>query len=392
MSRFALVGVLVVLAICVVGCGASRERGAPPPAATPSTAGADRWGTIWLCRPGLVGNPCLGDLTTTIVGPGGARHVVRSSAAHDAPVDCFYVYPTVSGQPTVNASLDAGFREREVAFAQASRFSMVCRVFAPVYRQITLSALARPRRITLHDATIAYNDVRAAFHDYLVHYNDGRGIVFIGHSQGAAILIRLLQQEVDRRPSVRRRLVSALLLGGNVTVRKAGRVGGDFAHIPECGSSDEFGCVVAYSSFTSTPPPNSQFGRTTSDAGVSLLAPREPSPRLRIMCVNPASPRGGTAYLEPVIPSIALHFLAPRQPLAIGTPWVAFSNAYTGRCESSGNAAWLQVSHAKSGVDRAPALTRLQQPVLGLHILDVNIALGDLVRLVGNQASAYAHR
>ena len=60
----------------------------------------------------------------------------------------------------------------------------------------------------------------SAFRDYLAHYNDGRGIVFIGHSQGAVILIRLLQQEVDRTPALRNRLVSALLMGGNVTVPK----------------------------------------------------------------------------------------------------------------------------------------------------------------------------
>jgi hypothetical protein len=30
--------------------------------------------------------------------------------------------------------------------------------------------------------------------------------------------------------------------------------------------------------------------------------------------------------------------------------------------------------------------------LLGLHILDVNIALGNLVGLVGDEARAYAHR
>ena len=115
--------------------------------------------------------------------------------------------------------------ESEVAIAQASRFSQVCRVFAPVYRQITLSALDHPARITLADALIAYDSVLSAFRDYMAHYNHGRGIVFIGHSQGAAILIRLLKQEVDATPPVRRRLVSALLMGGNVTVRRAGLSG-----------------------------------------------------------------------------------------------------------------------------------------------------------------------
>ena len=148
-----------------------------------------------------------------------------------------------------------------------------------------------------------------AFRDYLAHYNHGRGIVFIGHSQGATILIRLIQQEVDTVPSVRRRLVSALLMGGNVTVPQGKTVGGDFKHIPACSSATEIGCVVAYSSFTSKPLADSQFGRSSSDAGVGLLARRHLSPSLEIMCVNPASPSGGTGWLQPYIPALALTFI-----------------------------------------------------------------------------------
>ena len=73
---------------------------------------------------------------------------------------------------------------------------------------------------------------RACFAVVAAHYNDGRGIVFIGHSQGASILIALLKRVVDAKPAVRRRLVSALLLGENVTVPKGRAVGGDFEHIP----------------------------------------------------------------------------------------------------------------------------------------------------------------
>lgn len=332
---------------------------------------------------------CRSDLATTVVAPTGAMHVVQTRPAASPPVDCFYVYPTISGQTTVNASLSVGFREREVATAQAARFSQVCRVYAPVYRQITLSALDHPKRITLANALIAYRSVLAAFHTYLAHYNDGRGIVFIGHSQGAAILIRLIQREVDPVPALRRRLVSALLLGGNVTAAKGSSLGGDFGHIPACTSSRESGCVVAYSSFTAKPPANSQFGRTSSDAGVALLAPRNSSPNLRIMCVNPASPAGGTARLDPAFPSLLLTFLPGKGVPSVTTPWVAFPDRYTARCESSGNASWLQIDPVGKG---GGLLTRLQDPVLGLHILDVNIALDDLVRLVRAQAAAYARR
>jgi len=266
---------------------------------------------------------------------------------------------------------------------------LICRVYAPVYRQITLSALDQPARITLADALIAYNSVLAAFRDYLAHYNHGRGIVFIGHSQGASILIKLLKDQVDAKPAMRHQLVSALLLGGNVTVRKGRSTGGDFDHIPLCGSSMQTGCVVAYSSFTAKPPSNSQFGRTTSDAGVSLLAPHNISPKIAIACVNPAAPAGGQTRLDPYVPSLFLQFLAAGAAPQVGTPWVSFPAEYTASCKSSGNATWLQVTHTSGSLDQRPLLGQLVDPALGLHILDVNIALGNLVQLVRDEAGAY---
>jgi hypothetical protein len=346
----------------------------------------DRWGTVWLCRPGERHNPCLSDLTTTIVEPDGATRIERLRAAAGPPIDCFYVYPTISGERTVNADLAVGFREREVAVAQAARFSQVCRVYAPVYRQLTLSALVHPGRIRRRNALIAYRSVVAAFHSYLAHYNDGRGIVFIGHSQGAAILTELLRQEVDNVAALRHRLVSALLLGGNVTVADRQRTGGDFKHIPACASSQQSGCVVAYSSFLGTPPRNSQFGRTSSDAGLKLLAPQGRSPGLRIMCVNPASPGAGSGRLQPALPSLLLTLLAVKGIPPVSTAWAALPGRYTARCQSSGNATWLQI---RATAGRPSLLTRLRDPGLGLHVLDLTIALDNLVHLVGEQARAY---
>jgi hypothetical protein len=380
------VSALVAVGFVLAGCGGAKNK--PPAAETPR----HRSETVWLCRPGLADDPCTSDLSATVVARSGAVRVERARPARKPAIDCFYVYPTISGQPTINANLAVGFRERVVAVAQASRFSQVCRVYAPVYRQITLRALQHPARITRANALTAYDSVRAAFRDYLVHFNHGRGIVFIGHSQGATILIHLLRGEVDGTPTLRRRLVSALLLGGNLTVPRGRNVGGDFAHIPACRSSRQIGCVVAYSSFTSEPPPNSQFGRTTSDAGVRLLAPVHSSLDLRIMCVNPASPGGGTAPLDPYVPSLALVFLSHGQAPKVRTPWVSFPGEYTARCESSGNATWLQVTRIGGRTDHRPALTTLQDSALGLHVLDVNLAVGNLVQLVRDEAAAYGSR
>ena len=72
---------------------------------------------------------------------------------------------------------------------------------------------------------VAYDSVALAWHDYLAHFNDGKPIVLLGHSQGSAILIELLQREVDNDPAMRPRLVSALILGGNVEVPAGGASG-----------------------------------------------------------------------------------------------------------------------------------------------------------------------
>lgn len=376
-----------VTALALAGCGS----GSRPATTSTLPRVSSRPAVVWLCRPGLAGDPCNADLTTTVVAPDGATRVERLAPARAPAVDCFYVYPTISDEQTVNSNLAIGFRQQEVAIAQASQFSRVCRVYAPVYRQITLQAVDHPSLITRADAETAYSSVLAAFRVYLARYNHGRGIVFIGHSQGALILIRLLEETVDRSSQLRDRLVSAILLGGNLLVPRGGRSGGDFRHIPACDSPRETGCVVAYSSFTAKPPPGSEFGLTTSDAGVGLLAPRHPSPRLQIMCVNPAAPGGGSGALDPMVPALALAFLpASRATPAVHTAWVSFPGEYSARCETAGDATWLQVSRTVNG--EAPFLTHLSDPLLGLHILDVNIALGNLVALVGSEAAAYRLR
>ena len=199
----------------------------------------------------------------------------------------------------------------------------------------------------------------------------------------------MLKQEVDAKPRCRR-LVSALLLGGNVTVAKGRTIGGDFAHIPACTSSRQTGCVVAYSSFTSKPPKNSQFGRTTSDAGVSLLAPRTSRPGpVQIMCVNPGRLRRWNRGARAVRPDALLHV---RRQLARSDDSLVRLLRRLQRPLQVVRQRELAPDHPHGRhADTRPLLTRFQQPILGLHILDLNIALGNLVHVVTRQAQSYRH-
>jgi hypothetical protein len=64
--------------------------------ASPGPANAQ---TTWLCRPGLPDNPCESSRTATVITADGDTSI-EQSATGDQPIDCFYVYPTVSSQPS----------------------------------------------------------------------------------------------------------------------------------------------------------------------------------------------------------------------------------------------------------------------------------------------------
>jgi hypothetical protein len=344
---------------------------------------------VWLCRPGLAHNPCASDLRSTSVSAAGAKTTEAAAPAANPPIDCFYVYPTVSKQQTLNANLHIDPEETAVAVAQAARFSQVCRVFAPMYPQLTESAIGGgTSAVTATAAIKAYAGVLDAWHDYLAHDNHGRGVVVIGHSQGAFLLEALLQREVDPAAAVRKKLVSAILLGGNVTVPKGKIVGGEFTHIPACTSGDQVGCVVAYSSFDSEPPANSLFGR--AGTGISANFGGAPAPGQQVLCTNPAELDGSAGRLRPYFPTAPFPGLGNGQASSgISTPWVSFPGEYAGACRNRGGASWLQVTRVRAD-DPRPVVHDSLGPTWGLHLVDVNIALGNLVALIAKQARAYA--
>ena len=225
--------------------------------------------TVWLCRPGLPADPCTYSRAgTTVTAAGATTETDPVTAASAQNFDCFYVYPTVSTEPGDNANLAIQPAEQVAAVAQASRFSQVCNVWAPMYRQSTNAAIKDGNFLKPRVIDTAYDSLLSAWKDYITHDNDGRPIIFIGHSQGATLLIKLLRQEVDPSSKLRKQLVSAIILGGNVQVPTKGDVGGSFRNIPTCTSAAQTGCVIAYSAFGSTPPARSLFGR--AGKGVSL--------------------------------------------------------------------------------------------------------------------------
>ena len=331
--------------------------------AAPAVSGAK---TVWLCKPGLTSNPCTSPLTATVQAADGGSRIERSRPARRPRIDCFYVYPTVSAQPAIQATRSKDPELKAIARLQASRFSQRCRVFAPVYRQITLRGIASGGLGSPEMRARAYGDVRAAWRTYLRRHNRGRGVVLLGHSQGTFMLRELVTREIDRRAKVRRRLVSALLIGGNVLVERGRNRGGDFRNVRACGTARQTGCVVAYSIYDEVPPAGSIFVRA-------------PSPDQRVLCTNPASLRGGRGLLD-------TYALAPA---GAPTPWLAYPNRYAARCRSEGGATWLHAEPTGGAADTRPVSGPVLGPSWGLHLVDASLPLGNLVDLVRTQEKAY---
>lgn len=327
----------------------------------------------WLCAPGQR-DVCDTGLRTTVFSP--TREVLRvERPRRDARnVDCFYVYPTVSGQPTTYANKRVDPEIRSIALYQAARFNEVCRVFAPVYRQRTVASIGAPSGPrTDRGPDVAYADVREAWRTYLRRHNKGRGVVLVSHSQGTFHLRNLIKDEIDDGDRVHRRIVSAILLGGNV-------VEGEFNGFLPCRTPEQLRCVVAFSVYDETPPPDALFGRSPSGA--------------RVVCTNPARLLGGRAVVDTIYPSepyapgtliaTGIALLGVQQPTA-PTPWVRV-RGYRARCVREARASFLKFTPVGGAPDFTPSPT----PQWGLHLTDGNIALGDVVRLVRRQAAAFA--
>lgn len=351
----------------------------------------------WLCRPGRPGDACDVDLTTTIVAADGTMTRETFAADPNAPIDCFYVYPTISTDTGRNSDMTPDPAEKNVILQQFARFASTCRPFAPIYRQITIRGLTQ--RLAAGSASVPfetgvqYTDVRDAWQEYLKNDNQGRGFVLVGHSQGSYILEELIRNEIDGKP-IQKQMVGAYLLGATLLTPKGQDVGGQFKQIPLCRTPGQVGCVVNFSAFRATlpPPANSLFGRSEN-------------PEMTASCTNPVTFSAGSAPLKAYLSGNGRTIVnsVPIKPWAgdktVDTPFVSVPGLLTAQCTSNEFATYLEITvNADAGDARVDDITGdlatagKPNPMWGLHLIDVNLVMGNLLDNVDAQSKAYRSR
>jgi hypothetical protein len=184
-------------------------------------------------------------------------------------------------------------------------------------------------------------------------------------------------------------MVSALLLGFNVEVPQGRDVGGTFQRTPLCTRAGQTGCVITYVSFRdgAPPPEGALFGRAAG-------------PGNTVGCTNPAALGGSApapldsywfANSSSMPPGFAWSSAGPPPALFLHTQGLV-----SARCVNEGNVGYLAVSvnadPADARTDRIPGdvvIAGQPQPGWGIHLVDVNLAQGDLIRIVQAQSAAF---
>ena len=380
-------GVMTWGAVLVVAVASMLSVVVPDASARPA---ASR--TTWLCSPSMDHDPC--DLPTDTTD---LRSGTRTSSAvpreADKPVDCFYVYPTVSNEVALHASKKATPEVQSIAQYQASRFRTQCRVFAPVYRQIPLVTLAT-QAAGSRLADLAYADVLRAWREYLANDNNGRGVILIGHSQGTLMLRKLIRENIDKNPPVRQRLVGAFLMGGNASTAPGRTTGTDFKNIPTCTRRGQSGCVVAYSTAITDPPTGlSLFGNGNLDI-LSAAFGLPAGAGNQTVCTDPAtlsgdhSPAGITVPSEPyafgIISTLMDYTAFPQGLPRSKSSWTTSRERTVGRCVNANGHHLYRFGNT----DGSHTINEL--PLFNTHLVDMNLGADRLVSIAAQQAATWS--
>ncbi len=372
-----------VLSVALFGFGAPASANSAADDGKSVYADSDKW----LCLPGRE-DTCDQDLATTVVEADGTMTLEQFDPPADAPVDCFYIYPTISLDQSANADWNEGPEEGRVIQQQLARFADVCRIYAPKYRQITMLGASGqlPRAEVIAAFRTAYGDVTDAWKYYLENYNQGRGVILIGHSQGSRMMNQLIKREIDGKPA-QDRIVAAYLNGTSVLVPEGKVVGGDFKSMPLCTSASETSCIVAYRSFRDTIGPVNDYAATSRDG-------------MTIACVNPAALGGGEAPLHSYLTTDALMGGPVPQwttdDRKVETPFASVPGLLTGECVSNEKGQYLTIRIKADPDDpRTDDITGdiytegKLNPDMGLHLIDINLVMGNLLDLAQEQSAVW---
>jgi hypothetical protein len=359
------------LALMLSACGGGGQSGSAASSSGSSgmVSGGSDYSVManWVCRPGEE-DVCTTGLDALVQNVDGSTESLPFTAAADPAIDCFYIYPTVSKEQMQYADLTDSPEIQDITRAQVGRLSSRCRVFAPIYRQVTLYGVTEQMSGSFAQSDYPTADVQAAWAYYMANDNQGRGVVLIGHSQGTILLQNLIATSIDGQSS-QKLLVSAFLAGDpSLGVPEGATVGGTFSHIPTCSDSAETGCVYVWASYPAGDTSDPMFGGRSFGGLVSA-------------CVSPAAPAGGSGALK-------FYHSNSEAPW-----WTELLGQYSGECQQDASGANIFVVSVNPGplADQDTAILKAADigGGWGLHPSDIALVQGNILDVLDAEIATW---
>ena len=124
---------------------------------------------------------------------------------------------------------------------------------------------------------------------------------------------------------------------------------------------------------------------------------------MRAACVNPADLDGGDGFLKPILPTGPVMFEehAPPEPWTtdnpvMDTPFVELPGLVSARCINKGGFNYLAITVNADPLDKRTdaiggdvVVNGSLRPLWGLHIVDMHLAMGNLVDIVARQSAEW---
>lgn len=169
----------------------------------------------------------------------------------DEQGDVFVIVPSVyrGGEHYVLPSDDLRRKsklERIVRPNYVTPYGDAGRLFAPFYRQASLYSYMTTREDARLAQDFAYQDVKRAFDVFLEQSPPERPLVLVGHNQGAAHLIRLLQDYFANDATLTQRLAVAYIIDYPVPLDLFDTA---FGGLRPCETANDTSCVAAFGTF-----------------------------------------------------------------------------------------------------------------------------------------------
>lgn len=258
--------------------------------------------------------------------PGPAQWLPHGLAAdpETLTVPVFFIHPTsYLKRAHWNAPLDDKDANRIAGMmvrAAATPFNVSSQLWIPRYRQATFGAFVTDKPEAQQALDLAYDDVSAAFDQFIASIPAGSPFVIAGHSQGGYHLKRLLADKVRGTP-LANRLVAAYPIGW-VVDQTADLPG---MGVPACTAPTQTGCVISWLSYADDGNAAMMIGAYQRFAGRRPAGSAAPS----YLCSNPLTGvAGGQAPA-----SANLGAMVPDAKLENGTIKPALVGA---RCDEQG--------------------------------------------------------